>query len=161
MDVPLAKRKGKKTKGWLVFRIPLCFTFSWKGHHLMNRIITRHWFIHGIQQLKWQSAIWFGSVYCKQDALKVMHVVLSGTRTLSFCFLFPTYPTVNAQYKLVIQDKLRPYIWKTCSGPLGKSGILHHDNASVHTVKAMTGLFQSFNWKYWTTIGHGCLPALV
>ena len=85
--------------------------------------------------------------------MKVMHVVLSGTRTLSFCFLFPADPTVNAQYKLVIQDKLRPYIWKTCSGPLGKSVILHHDNASVHTVKAMTGFFQTFNWEYWTTIG--------
>ncbi|GFR80544.1 mariner Mos1 transposase [Elysia marginata] len=56
--------------------------------------------------------------------------------------------TINAQYyKKVLQDKLRPAIGKKRPGLLESGILFHHDNAPVHTARAVTDVLAGYKWE--------------
>ncbi|KAK3751164.1 hypothetical protein RRG08_023922 [Elysia crispata] len=60
----------------------------------------------------------------------------------------PIGTTINAQYyKKVLQDKLRPAIRKKRPGLLESGILFHHDNAPVHTARAVTDVLAGYKWE--------------
>ncbi|KAK3801967.1 hypothetical protein RRG08_064561 [Elysia crispata] len=50
-------------------------------------------------------------------------------------------------YKKVLQDKLRPAIRKKRPGLLESGILFHHDNAPVHTARAVTDVLAGYKWE--------------
>ncbi|KAK3796696.1 hypothetical protein RRG08_037462 [Elysia crispata] len=60
----------------------------------------------------------------------------------------PIGTTINAQYyKKVLQDKLRPANRKKRLGLLESGILFHHDNAPVHTARAVTDVLAGYKWE--------------
>ncbi|KAK3804254.1 hypothetical protein RRG08_040761 [Elysia crispata] len=79
----------------------------------------------------------------KQGALKVMHMIFFDMNGVILRWPVPIGTTINAQYyKKVLQDKLRPAIRKKRPGLLESGIMFYHDNAPVHTARAVTGWLQ-------------------
>ncbi|GFR86715.1 histone-lysine N-methyltransferase SETMAR [Elysia marginata] len=128
--------------------------FQTEQNDFLDRIITgdETWAYSWDPETKWQSAEWRDfdeprpeNVRRKQGTLKVMHVIFFDMNGVILRWPVPIGTTINAQYyKKVLQDKLRPAIRKKRLG-LFDSGILfHHDNAPVHTARAVTDVLAGY-----------------
>ncbi|GFR72134.1 mariner Mos1 transposase [Elysia marginata] len=84
----------------------------------------------------------------KQGAFKVMHMIFFDMNGMILRWPVPIGATINAQYyKKVLQDKLRPAIRKKRPGLLKESIMFHHDNAPVHTARAVTDVLAGYKWE--------------
>ncbi|KAK3744528.1 hypothetical protein RRG08_056666 [Elysia crispata] len=84
----------------------------------------------------------------KQGALKVMHMIFFDMNGVILRWPVPIGTTINAQYyKKVLQDKLRPAIRKKRPGLLESGIVFHHDNAPVHTARAVTDILAGYKWE--------------
>ncbi|KAK3743800.1 hypothetical protein RRG08_043532 [Elysia crispata] len=84
----------------------------------------------------------------KQGALKVMHMIFFDMNGVILRWPVPIGTTINAQYyKKVLQDKLRPAIRKKRPGLLESGILFHHDNAPVHTARAVTDVLAGYKWE--------------
>ncbi|KAK3733755.1 hypothetical protein RRG08_026869 [Elysia crispata] len=106
-------------------------------------------------QMERQSAEWRDfdeprpeKVRRKQGALKVMHMIIFDINGVILRWPVPIGTTINAQYyKKVLQDKLRPAIRKKRPGLLESGILFHHDNAPVHTARAVTDVLAGYKWE--------------
>ncbi|GFR68641.1 mariner Mos1 transposase [Elysia marginata] len=75
----------------------------------------------------------------------------------------PIGTTINAQYyKKVLQDKLRPAIRKKRPGLLESGILFHHDNAPVHTARAVTDVLLATSGNCWSILAiHLTLPPVI
>ncbi|KAK3787443.1 hypothetical protein RRG08_025710 [Elysia crispata] len=84
----------------------------------------------------------------KQGALKVMHMIFFDMNGVILRWPVPIGTTINTQYyKKVLQDKLRPAIRKKRPGLLESGILFQHDNAPVHTARAVTDVLAGYKWE--------------
>ncbi|KAK3796147.1 hypothetical protein RRG08_018148 [Elysia crispata] len=131
--------------------------FQIEQNDFLGRIITgdETWVYSWDPETKRQSAEWRGfdeprpeKVRRKQGALKVMHMIFFDMNGVILRWPVPIGTTINAQYyKKVLQDKLRPAIRKKRPGLLESGILFHHDNAPVHTARAVTDVLAGYKWE--------------
>ena len=131
--------------------------FQTEQNDFLGRIITgdETWVYSWDPETKRQSAEWRDfdeprpeKVRRKQGALKVMHMIFFGMNGVILRWPVPIGTTINAQYyKKVLQDKLRPAIRKKRPGLLESGILFHHDNAPVHTARAVTDVLAGYKWE--------------
>ncbi|KAK3751168.1 hypothetical protein RRG08_023926 [Elysia crispata] len=131
--------------------------FQTEQNDFLGRIITgdETWVYSWDPETKRQSAEWRDfdeprpeKVRRKQGALKVMHMIFFDMNGVILRWPVPTGTTINAQYyKKVLQDKLRPAIRKKRPGLLESGILFHHDNAPVHTARAVTDVLAGYKWE--------------
>ncbi|KAK3702753.1 hypothetical protein RRG08_042738 [Elysia crispata] len=131
--------------------------FQTEQNDFLGRIITgdETWVYSGDPETKRQSAEWRDfdeprpeKVRRKQGALKVMHMIFFDMNGVILRWPVPIGTTINAQYyKKVLQDKLRPAIRKKRPGLLESGILFHHDNAPVHTARAVTDVLAGYKWE--------------
>ncbi|KAK3787019.1 hypothetical protein RRG08_037297 [Elysia crispata] len=83
----------------------------------------------------------------KQGALKVMHMIFFDMNGVILRWPVPIGTTIAQYYKKVLQDKLRPAIRKKRLGLLESGILFHHDNAPVHTARAVTDVLAGYKWE--------------
>ncbi|KAK3792164.1 hypothetical protein RRG08_055426 [Elysia crispata] len=77
-----------------------------------------------------------------------MHMIFFDMNGVILRWPVPIGTTINAQYyKKVLQDKLRPAIRKKRPGLLESGILFHHDNAPVHTARAVTDVLAGYKWE--------------
>ena len=77
-----------------------------------------------------------------------MHMTFFDMNGVILRWPVPIGTTINAQYyKKVLQDKLRPAIRKKRPGLLESGILFHHDNAPVHTARAVTDVLAGYKWE--------------
>ncbi|KAK3745324.1 hypothetical protein RRG08_012904 [Elysia crispata] len=131
--------------------------FQTEQNDFLGRIITddETWVYSWDPETKRQSAEWRDfdeprpeKVRRKQGALKVMHMIFFDMNGVILRWPIPIGTTINAQYyKKVLQDKLRPVIRKKRPGLLESGILFHHDNAPVHTARAVTDVLAGYKWE--------------
>ncbi|KAK3792283.1 hypothetical protein RRG08_007361 [Elysia crispata] len=131
--------------------------FQTEQNDFLGRIITgdETWVYSWDPETKRQSAEWRDfdeprpeKVRRKQGALKVMHMIFFDMNGVILRWPVPIGTTINAQYyKKVLQDKLRPAIRKKRPGLLESGILFHHDNAPVHTARAVTDVLAGYKWE--------------
>ncbi|KAK3799631.1 hypothetical protein RRG08_059677 [Elysia crispata] len=131
--------------------------FQTEQNDFLGRIITgdETWVYSWDPETKRQSAEWRNfdeprpeKVRRKQGALKVMHMISFDMNGVILRWPVPIGTTINAQYyKKVLQDKLRPAIRKKRPGLLESGILFHHDNAPVHTARAVTDVLAGYKWE--------------
>ncbi|KAK3763932.1 hypothetical protein RRG08_050580 [Elysia crispata] len=131
--------------------------FQTEQNDFLGRIITgdETWVYSWDPETKRQSAEWRHfdeprpkKVRRKQGALKVMHMIFFDMNGVILRRSVPIGTTINAQYyKKVLQDKLRPAIRKKRLGLLESGILFHHDNAPVHTARAVTDVLAGYKWE--------------
>ncbi|GFR92237.1 histone-lysine N-methyltransferase SETMAR [Elysia marginata] len=131
--------------------------FKTKQNDFLVRIVTgdETWVYSWDPERKRQSAERRGfdeprseKVRRKQGALKVMHMIFFYMNGVILRWPVPIGTTINAQYyKKVLQDKLRPAIRKKRPGLLESGILFHHDNAPVHTARAVTDVLAGYKWE--------------
>ena len=131
--------------------------FQTEQNDFLGRIITgdETWVYSWDPETKRQSAEWRDfdeprpeKVRRKQGALKVMHMIFFDMNGVILRWPVPIGTTINAQYyKKVLQDKLRPAIRKKRPGLLEPGILFHHDNAPVHTARAVTDVLAGYKWE--------------
>ncbi|KAK3727640.1 hypothetical protein RRG08_032600 [Elysia crispata] len=141
----------------LLFRRNFLRRFQTEQNDFLGRIITgdETWVYSWDPETKRQSAEWRDfdeprpeKVRRKQGALKVMHMIFFDMNGVILRWPVPIGTTINAQYyKKVLQDKLRPAIRKKRPGLLESGILFHHDNAPVHTARAVTDVLAGYKWE--------------
>ncbi|KAK3766063.1 hypothetical protein RRG08_002300 [Elysia crispata] len=131
--------------------------FQTEQNDFLGRIITgdETWVYSWDPETKRQSAEWRDfdeprpeKVRRKQGALKVMHMIFFDMNGVILRWPVPIGTTINAQYyKKVLQDKLRPAIRKKRPGLLESGILFRHDNAPVHTARAVTDVLAGYKWE--------------
>ncbi|KAK3786482.1 hypothetical protein RRG08_058538 [Elysia crispata] len=131
--------------------------FQTEQNDFLGRIITgdETWVYSWDPETKRQSAEWRDfdkprpeKVRRKQGALKVMHMIFFDMNGVILRWPVPIGTTINAQYyKKVLQDKLRPAIRNKRLGLLESGILFHHDNAPVHTARAVTDVLAGYKWE--------------
>ena len=131
--------------------------FQTEQNDFLGRIITgdETWVYSWDPETKRQSAEWRDfdeprpeKVRRKQGALKVMHMIFFDMNGVILRWPVPIGTSINAQYyKKVLQDKLRPAIRKKRPGLLESGILFHHDNAPVHTARAVTDVLAGYKWE--------------
>ncbi|KAK3761198.1 hypothetical protein RRG08_022598 [Elysia crispata] len=135
--------------------------FQTEQNDFLGRIITSDetWVYSWDPETKRQSAEWRDfdeprqeKVRRKQGALKVMHMIFFDMNGVILRWPVPIGTTINAQYyKKVLQDKLKPAIRKKRPGLLESGILFHHDNAPVHTARAVRDVLAGYKWEL---LGH-------
>ena len=135
----------------------LLLRFQTEQNDFLGRIITgdETWVYSWDAETKRQSAEWRDfdeprpeKVQRKQGALKVMHMIFFDMNGVILRWPVPIGTTINAQYyKKVLQDILRPAIRKERPGLLESGILFHHDNAPVHTARAVTDVLAGYKWE--------------
>ncbi|KAK3717719.1 hypothetical protein RRG08_065453 [Elysia crispata] len=128
--------------------------FQTEQNDFLGRIITgdETWVYSWDPETKRQSAEWRDfdeprpeKVRRKQGALKVMHMIFFYMNGVILRWPVPIGTTINAQYyKKVLQDKLKPAIRKKRPGLLESGILFHHDNAPVHTARAVRDVLAGY-----------------
>ena len=136
--------------------------FQTEQNDFLGRIITgdETWVYSWDPETKRQSAEWRDfdeprpeKVRRKQGALKVMHMIFFDMNGVILRWPVPIGTTINAQfYKKVLQDKLRPAIRKKRPGLLESGILFHHDNAPVHTARAVTDVWLATSGNCWSIL---------
>ncbi|GFS13470.1 histone-lysine N-methyltransferase SETMAR [Elysia marginata] len=77
-----------------------------------------------------------------------MHMIFFYLTGVILRWPVPIGTTINAQScKKVLQDKLRRDIRKKPPGLLESGILFHHDNAPVHTARAVTDVSAGYKWE--------------
>ncbi|KAK3727073.1 hypothetical protein RRG08_052294 [Elysia crispata] len=131
--------------------------FQTEQNDFLGRIITgdETWVYSWDPETKRQSAEWRDfdeprpeKVRRKQGALKVMHMIFFDMNGVILRWPVLIGTTINAQYyKKVLQDKLKPAIRKKRPGLLESGILFHHDNAPVHTARAVRDVLAGYKWE--------------
>ncbi|GFR99849.1 histone-lysine N-methyltransferase SETMAR [Elysia marginata] len=131
--------------------------FQTEQNDFLGRIITgdETWVFSWDPETKRYSAEWRDfdeprpeKVRRKQGALKVMHMIFFDMNGVILRWHVPISTTINAQYyKKVLQEKLRPAIRNKRPGLLESGILFHHDNAPVHTARAVTDVLAGYKWE--------------